>query len=247
MKSGLQWVDRLRNYITNNPLPEEAANALRSNLQVIVNGLADLITATTNFLFDLLTGLPGFFTIIIVSALATFFISRDKAHIMSFIYSLTPKRFIRPASIIIGEISTALIGFFRAQTILISITAVLTIIGLYILKVDIALTAGLIVGFFDLLPILGPGTILVPWAVFQLIAGNIKLGAGLFILYGVLVGVRQLIEPKIISQNIGLHPLATLLALYLGLKFIGIWGIIIGPFLVILIKAIIKSLHYNKN
>ena len=71
------------------------------------------------------------------------------------------------------------------------------------------------------------------------------MGAGLFILYGVLIGIRQLIEPKVISQNIGLHPLATLLALYLGLKFIGIWGIIIGPFLVILMKAVVKNLCNN--
>ena len=246
-KNGLLWLEQIRNYISNNPLPEEAGNALNSYLQVIVNGLAEIITSSTNFFLHLLTGMPGFITIIIVSSLATFFISRDKALIAGFIYRLTPKKYVRPTSMVIQDISSALVGFFRAYTILISITASLTIIGLNILNVEYAVTVGLVVGLLDLLPIIGPGAVMVPWALYQLIAGNYQLGVGLFIVYGITMGVRQFIEPKVLSQNIGLHPLATLLALYLGLKFIGVWGIVIGPFLVILSKAIIKSLYGNRN
>lgn len=239
---GLLWVEEIRNYITNNPLPGEARNAISTNLQVIVNSLADIVTAGTNFVFGLVRGMPGFITIIIFSSLATFFISRDKASIAALMYRYTPKKFVRPTSMVIRDISTALVGFFRAYTILISITAFLTIIGLYFLKVEYAVTVGLIVGLLDLLPIVGPGAVMIPWAVYHLIAGNYHFAVGLFIVYGVTTGVRQFIEPKVLSQNIGLHPLATLLALYLGLKFIGVWGIIIGPFLVILSKAIIRSL-----
>lgn len=237
----LTAIDQVRTYITNNPLPQEAQEALRSNLQIAIRGLSDLIAASTNLFFDLLTGLPGFITIIIVSGLATFFISRDKAVIFRFVYHLTPHKLVKPTSLVIGEITSAVLGFFRAQTILISITGILAVVGLSILDIEYALTLGILIGLLDLLPILGPGTILVPWAVVILFLGNYSFGAALLVLYGVLVGVRQLLEPKIISQNIGLHPLATLLALYLGLRFIGVWGIIIGPFLVILIKAILKS------
>ncbi len=246
MKFGVQTVEQVRVFITNNPLPIEAQNALKANLQVLIDSLTGIVGATTNFLFNLLTGLPGFATIIIVSALATFFVSRDKALITGFIYKFTPNKYIAPISTIISEISKALVGFFRAQTILISITSVLSIIGLYILGAKYALTMGLIIGFFDLLPILGPGTILVPWAIINMLAGSYDLGIALLILYAILVGIRQLIEPKIIATNIGIHPLATLISLYLGLKYLGVPGIIIGPFLVILAKAVAKSILPEK-
>jgi len=238
---GLDLMGQIRTYITNNPLPAEANDALQSNIQLVIKGMTDVIAAMTNFFFNLFTSLPSFFTIIIVSGVATFFISRDKAVIAKFIYSIIPKKYVRPSSLVIGEISSAVVGFFRAQTILISITGIITIIGLYTFKIEYAVTIGMIVGFFDLLPILGPGTVLVPWAIVVLFSGNYGLSVALLVLYGVLIVVRQLIEPKILSQNLGLHPLATLISLYVGLRFIGIWGIIIGPFLVILIKAIVKS------
>ncbi|MDX9873142.1 MAG: sporulation integral membrane protein YtvI [Clostridia bacterium] len=237
----LNLVEQLRIFLTNNPLPAEATEALSANLQAIVRKLTDFAATSTNFLLGLITGLPAFFTIIIVAGVATFFISRDKALIAGALYSYMPKKYIRSTSQVIGEINAALVGFFRAQTILISITAILSIAGLYILKIDYALTIGLIIGFFDLLPILGPGTILVPWAIIVLLLGNYALCIALLVLYVVLIGVRQLIEPKILSENIGLHPLAILVSLYLGLRFIGVWGIILGPFLLILVKAVVKS------
>jgi len=71
--------------------------------------------------------------------------------------------------------------------------------------------------------------------------GNVRRGLGIIILYGIIVGVRQLIEPRILSRSIGLHPLVTLLSLYLGFKLLGIWGIIAGPFLVIVSKSVYKA------
>lgn len=242
MNYGVQVFEQVRNFISNNPLPMEAQNALRVSLQMIMDELGNLVSFSTNFLFGLLTGLPGFVTIIIVSALATFFVSRDKHLITRLLYRLIPSKYAHPTSMIISDVSSALVGFFRAQTILISITGIQTVVGLYILGFEYALTVGIMVGLLDLLPILGPGTVFVPWVTVYFLLGQYSLGIKLLILYGLLVGVRQLIEPKIIAQNIGLHPLATLMALYLGLKFLGVAGIIIGPFLVIVLKAMFKSL-----
>jgi len=246
LKYGMDYVQQIRNFFSNNPLPAEAQEALRNNFQVILNETANLVSLLSEWLFSFLTGLPGFITIIIVAGLATFFVSRDKALIADFVYSLIPRRMVRPTSTVIGEISKALVGFFRAQTILISITTILAIIGLNILGVNYALTIGIIVGLLDLLPILGPGTVFIPWAVFVLLMGELRFGLSLLILYGVLIGIRQLIEPKILSAHIGLHPLATLVSLYLGLKLLGVWGIIIGPFIVIVVKAVIKAYHVKE-
>lgn len=237
----LNLIESIRNYLTSNPLPAEAQEALRNNMNTVIDQTAGLIARITNFLFSVLTGLPGFITILLVSALATFFISRDKAAIARFFYQLLPNKFVKPTSTVVGHISGALVGFFRAETILISITALLTITGLYIIGIDYALTAGIIVGILDLLPILGPGAFFLPWAIIAFVSGRISFGIALLIIYGVVSTVRQLIEPKILSQSIGLNPLATLVAIYVGLQLLGMAGIIIGPFLFILGKGILKG------
>ncbi len=238
-------IENIRNYLSSNPLPQEAQNALRNSMNTVIDTTGSIIAVTINFLFGFLTGLPGFITILIVAALATFFISKDKVYLTQLFYQSIPKKFIKPASTLINHISAALVGFFRAETILISITASLTIIGLYLIGVDYALTIGIVVGILDLLPILGPGTLFIPWAIMAFVSGRISLGLALLIIYGIITTVRQLIEPKILSQSIGLNPLATLLALYLGLKFIGVWGIIIGPFLFIVLKGIINGWNHQ--
>lgn len=245
MSAGLQAVESLRTFITNNPLPIEAQNAFRNNIEAILSELTNIIAFTSDLLFNILTGLPSFVTIIVVSGLATYFISRDKDLIARFMYGLIPKRYNKKMNSITNELSKALVGFFRAQTILITITALQTIIGLTILGVDYALTLGILVGIMDLLPVLGPGTVMIPWAFIHIVTGNVSFGVALLVLYGILIGVRQLIEPKILSESIGLHPLATLMSLYLGLKLLGVWGLIIGPFLFILVKAIMKSLSIH--
>jgi sporulation integral membrane protein YtvI len=241
----LNAIEEVRNYLSSNPLPQEAQDALRNSMNSLIDQTAGVIGKTTNFLFALLTGLPGFITILIVSALATFFISRDKVKISQFFYKLIPNRHIKPVSTVVGHINSALVGFFRAETILISITALLTITGLYLIGVDYALTVGIIVGLLDLLPILGPGAFFIPWAVIAFISGRISFGVALLIIYGIVSTVRQLIEPKILSQSIGLNPLATLIAIYAGLQFFGVAGIIIGPFAFILLKGILKGWNHD--
>lgn len=236
------FFDRLRYLLTNNTLPVEIKNTIRDNLQVGIKGLADVVSVATNVLFGILTSLPSFVTIIIVSGLATFFISRDKKIISNLMFKVLPQKCIKPTRSVINELSNALIGFFRAQAILISITGFQTVIGLYILGVNYALTLGLVVGIFDLLPVLGPGTILIPWSIFQFVSGNVRIGVGLLIIYAVIAGVRQIIEPKILSQNIGIHPLATIASMYIGVKIMGGWGIILGPVLFIIGNSIIKAI-----
>ena len=110
-------------------------------------------------------------------------------------------------------------------------------IGLSLLRVNYALLVALLVAIVDIFPILGTGTILIPWAVFALVSGNVGLGSGLLILYGVSLIVRQVLEPKIVGNSIGLHPLATLAAVYLGIKFTGFLGIFIGPIVALCIKG----------
>ena len=81
----------------------------------------------------------------------------------------------------------------------------------------------------DLLPILGSGSVLVPWAVIQLLAGRWTMGLGLLLLFGVLSTVRQILEPRLVGIQLGLHPLAALISMFAGLELFGFWGLVLCP------------------
>ena len=110
-------------------------------------------------------------------------------------------------------------------------------VGLSILGVNYSLLIAILIAVVDILPILGTGTILIPWALFSFVSGNVGLASGLLILYGVVLIIRQLVEPKIVGGSIGLHPLATLAAVYIGIRFVGFTGIFIGPIVALCIKG----------
>ena len=141
---------------------------------------------------------------------------------------------------VLHELEKALFGFIRAQLTLISITALIVLVGLLILRVKYAITVSLIIGFVDLLPYLGTGLVFVPWIIYALIVGNFSLALGLGILYTVVIVQRQFMEPKILSSSIGLDPLATLVSIFIGFKLIGFLGFILGPVVLVILRTLYK-------
>ena len=90
----------------------------------------------------------------------------------------------------------------------------------------------------DAVPVLGTGTILIPWAIISFIMGNIGLGIGLIVLYGVITVIRQIIEPKLVAANLGLPPIVTIMCMYIGLQLFSVVGIFIMPLLVTMVKLL---------
>lgn len=97
------------------------------------------------------------------------------------------------------------------------------------------------IGFVDALPILGSGTVMLPWAIISAVNGDINLAIGLFILYIVVLVCRQVIEPKIVSSKIGIHPIFTLLAMYTGFRISGVLGLFIGPIMLIILNNVFST------
>lgn len=110
------------------------------------------------------------------------------------------------------------------------------------MNVEYPLLAAIAIGFVDALPILGSGTVIVPWAAIAAIDGDIKFGIALLILLAVISVARQLMEPKVVSKQIGIHPIFTLIAMYTGFKAIGIMGLLVGPIVLIILKNIFGTL-----
>lgn len=139
------------------------------------------------------------------------------------------------------DLKKALFGFIRAQLTLISITTVIILIGLLILRVDYAITIALVTGIVDIIPYLGTGAVFVPWIIYDIISGDTGLAIGLGILYIIVLVQRQIMEPKILSSSIGLDPLATLIALFVGFKLIGFLGLILGPVTLVIISTLNRA------
>jgi predicted PurR-regulated permease PerM len=110
------------------------------------------------------------------------------------------------------------------------------VVGFYVMGVEDAWFLAFLIAIFDVLPILGSGGILVPWSIIGFLTGNSVIGFGMLLLWGIIVVVRQVLEPRIVGSQIGLHPLITVMALFIGLKTMGGLGLLMGPLYVIVCK-----------
>lgn len=130
----------------------------------------------------------------------------------------------------------------KAYSLIILITMTELSIGLYTLKFigvydsDYIVLIALVIAIVDIIPVLGTGTVLIPWALYSFVTGKIGLGIGLIIIYAIILVIRQIIEPKLVAGQAGLSPIVTITAMYIGTKTLGVLGFLILPFIVILIK-----------
>lgn len=190
---------------------------------------------------NILSWFPNAATVLIFSLLGTFFISKDWYRLSELGNRLLPNKAKSSSKTVFSDLKKALFGFVKAQATLISISTVIVLIGLLILRVDYAITIALIAGIVDIIPYLGTGLIFVPWVIYEVIAGDIGTAIGIGVLYTIVLVQRQIMEPKILSSNIGLDPLATLIALFVGFKLIGFLGLIVGPVTLVIITTLHKA------
>lgn len=128
--------------------------------------------------------------------------------------------------------------YIRSYAVIFLITFTELLTGFLILEIKYEFTLALIIALIDLLPVIGVGTALIPWSIVLILSGNYYKGFGLLILFGVSTIIRQITEPKIVSDNVGLPPIVTLTAMYAGFRFLGVAGILVMPFAAVLIKSL---------
>jgi len=208
----------------------------------IINSITAVISSTIGKSMVLITFFPKTLLFVIVTIISSYMMSKDMYLIRNFSSSQLPEDLLNRIKSVYADLLKALGGFIRAQLTIMGITFLITITGLYFIGIPYALTMAIIIGAVDALPILGTGAVLVPWSIINMLMKNYRIGIPLLILYGVILVTRQIIEPKIMGRNIGLHPLATLISLYLGLRIFGVIGILIGPLTLIIIKALQKTM-----
>ena len=254
-----EYIGRISKFINNiiNDLRFEKLKISGSLKNIIDNSTNDVIefisTTARKWLNNIINSMRYFPTALIyigITAIATYFVCADKLYILDQIEYHLPQNWAKKLGVHVRNIITSLGNYLKAQAVLILIAFFIVLIGLYIYKfigwnVEYPLIAALGIGFVDALPILGSGTVMLPWAIISATNGNIYLSIGLIILYIIIIVTRQLIEPKIVSNHIGIHPIFTLIAMYTGFKIIGVIGMFIGPIILIIIKNVFGNLIDN--
>lgn len=230
-------VDSVERFVKLNP---QIQTTLFASTESVARMLQDWARSGSILLLGFLTSLPRLFIVLVVSVVATLLMSSSYPNVKRFISSLFPRRWHVSAQAISEDLGSAVVGYLRAQVILVSVTAFSTIFGLLLIGNRYAVTLGVLAGFLDLVPIVGTGILFLPWIVGLLIMGSFGEGLKLFVMWMITVVVRQFLEPKIMAKGIGLHPLPTLVSMYVGLHLLGGVGIIVGPGLVICYEALRK-------
>lgn len=181
-------------------------------------------------------GIPLFMMTVLFTILCSIMISLDYSRIVSFLLRQLPHTWRTIFFECKEFMVNTLLKMVRAYIILMTITFGELAVGLFLLGAKNVIGMAALIAFLDLLPLIGTGGIMIPWAILALIQGEYGLGIGLFALYGIITVVRNIIEPKIVGQSIGLHPLVTILSMYIGLRLLGFIGLLLGPMTALLLQ-----------
>ncbi len=205
---------------------------LSSALSSLAAGVTSWVGAVPNLLFFLL-----------VTVISLVYLSLDLDRINAFLLSLLPEKARERLESVRDGAFSAIKKYLRSYILIVGITFALMLIGFTVLGVKSAPLVAVIVSLLDILPVIGVGTVLVPWSIFELATGNHFLGIGLLILFVINTVVRQFSEPKIVGKSLNLHPIATLVMLYAGYALFGFVGLLLVPIISIVIAALLKKNH----
>lgn len=202
-------------------------------IEQILNSISSFLTSAIPTIYDAISKVPDIVLFIVVMFLATFFMTKDYYRIKDFVKAQFSDTIVDRIVIMQRGMIEAIAGYIRTQVILMSMTFSICLVGLFIFRLDYALLLSVIIGFVDALPVFGSGTILIPWAIYNVLTGDLTLAIGLICIYGIIFITRQIMEPKILSTQIGIYALVTVMAVYVGYRSIGVLGMILGPVVVV--------------
>lgn len=216
-----------------------------------VQGVIDSITTTfTSFISNasesivsgvggMVSKVPTIVTNLIFMIIASFFFTIYYHDITDFIFRQLPEDKAVESRHLKGSVVGTIWKYVQSYAILMFVTFVELSIGMTIMGISNPLAVSAIIAIVDILPVLGVGTVLIPWSLIGFITRDFKIGIGMLILYGIITVVRQSLEPKVVGKQIGLHPAATLVCVFIGGKLFGLLGVFVLP----ITAAVIKQLH----
>lgn len=236
-----QIIDMLSSYVSNIHINSEFIQQNQEQFMKIAQTGMGVVTSILNTSLRFLTSLPAILTMFIVMVFSTYFFSKDMPRIkkqMMSLFSHATARNIRSAS----RHSVVMSGRLVSSYLLIyCITFLETLVVFAVLGVPYPLVLSLVAGVADILPVLGPGTVYIPLAVIFLFQGRYFTAIALVVCWMLISAIRQILEPKIVSASINIHPLCMLAAIYFSLIAKNLWVLIYMSLLFVLYQVLVKA------
>lgn len=220
-------------------MPLEVVNSFETELAKFLEGIRDWILTIVNYdtITNLLTGIPSFLVSFIVFLIALFLFMLDLDDLKRMLFGRLKDTTAEKVRFMAARLNNVVFGFLKAQFLVSVIIFLVSLVALMFIAPEVALVMSLIIWVIDFIPILGSIIVLTPWFIYEFITGDVVRGTQLAVLALVLLIIRRTVEPKVMGSQIGLSPLATLIAMFIGLQLIGFLGFFVGPLLVILFTS----------
>lgn len=214
--------------------------AIQSNiLNILQNSVASISQQGVSLISSLFGGITSSFLAVLMTILLSYFINSQYDEVIVFLKCQMPEKIRDSVSEIKGLLKKSVFSYIKACMIMMIITFAELSIGFLLIGADNAIGMAVVIALFDALPVFGTGTIMIPWAFFELMNGHLSFAGGLILLYAFVVLIRNLLEPKVIGTQLGINPIVALVSIYLGYQLIGIAGMIAFP----MIAYILLALH----
>ncbi|MDD2362757.1 MAG: sporulation integral membrane protein YtvI [Oscillospiraceae bacterium] len=229
-----------------NLLSEEATLSLQQSINSFSSSIIGFITGfftdlAASIATTVTTRLPMLLISFIIWVVASIFLTIDYQKVMSFFMRQVPKRHTETVEFTRSLFTDTLFKLVRAYILIIFITFIELSISFSILNIRYSILLAALIAILDILPVLGTGTVLIPWAITALLMGNVRMFIGLGLTYIIITIIRNIIEPRLVSYQIGLNPLVTLFFMFLGLRAIGVFGMILFPVIVMVLVQLQNS------
>jgi len=233
----------------------DLAPQMPRSIHKLIDGLAeDLLSDSSALLSGLMSRLPQFATGLvgnlsewvfglITGIISGYMLSIRLPALRQWLHSRIPERWRSQYLPVAKGVKRALGGWFLAELKLASIAFILLLAGLSLLGIGHSLTLAALITLVDAFPVLGVGTVLVPWSILQLLQDDYALGFGLLALYAVIWLTRSVLEPKLLGKELGLDPLVTLVCIYAGFRLWGLGGMLLAPILAMAITQVGKQIE----
>lgn len=218
-------------------LPPDTIEQVENWLSTLSQSAVSLVKSLSNSIIAFASGIPGMFIFFIVFLVAVYMFSFSLPTMKSTFLSLFEETSRGQVDEVLTNLRKSIFGFLRSQLILSAMTYAITFAGLIALNLKYPLAIALLVVIVDILPILGTGSVLVPWATYMILTGDLVTGIGLIVLFLVITVFRRIVEPKVLGDSVGIGSLSALISLYVGFKLVGVIGVFLGPLVVIIYMA----------
>ncbi|MCL2775581.1 MAG: sporulation integral membrane protein YtvI [Oscillospiraceae bacterium] len=210
---------------------------------------SNIVARIPSFITSLAVTVPKMLLYTLITIISTFYISFDFRNINKFIAIQIPPKVRNVIFDIKSRFFAAIYKYIKAYSIIFLITYAELTVGFLIIGIKYAFILAALIALADFLPILGTGTFLIPWGIISIVQKDYFTGFALLILYATILIIRNVIEPKIVGTTIGLYPVVTLVAMFVGFNILGLWGMLLFPISILIVKNLNDEgkIHLWKN